>query len=264
MTKLKDKTNSSASSVNQIFSSNHDDNSLISWSLKNESRNLCSFNRATNNSFEDFVSPKTRKVQQQAKNKAAKYAICIRVSQNNRVQLKRITKKLGGSIKKCLLLDDDTTHMVTDKTTYHKEIAMACCRGLWILKPEWLLDCEKQNKFLSPERYELSLVCNQQNRLSRMKLASYARDVWYQQIFCDVTVYVESSVDHNVIKLLQLCGGNTSSNITSVDICIGNKNFHFNKQHQHLQCKPWVCANWVYESVYYGQMMPHSTYQQTS
>lgn len=57
---------------------------------------------------------------------------------NCRVRLKRITKKLGGSIKKCLLLDDDTTHMVTDETTYHKEIAMACCRGLWILKPEWV------------------------------------------------------------------------------------------------------------------------------
>jgi len=84
MSKLKDKTNLSAHSVNQKFSSVNDDNSLIFLSLKNESESLCSFNRATNNSFEDFVSPKTRKFHQQAKNKAAKYSVCIRVSQNIR------------------------------------------------------------------------------------------------------------------------------------------------------------------------------------
>jgi len=234
-------------------------------SSQSSCKSIQSSEYATNNSFEDFISPETRKKQQRAKNKAAKYAVCIRVSQNIRIQLKQITKKLGGSLKRRLLLDDDTTHMVTDETSYHKEIAMACCRGLWVLKPEWLFDCEKQNKFVTPERYELELVCNQQNRLARMKLASYARDGWYQQIFCDITAYVESSVDHNVIKLLQLCGGNTSSNIKSVDVCIGSKNFKFDNQNmfQDVPSKPWVCADWVYKCVYYGQIIPHSTYQQT-
>ena len=44
--------------------------------------------------------------------------------------------------------------MVTDKTTYHKEIAMACCRGLWILKPEWVFFLFVQIVLIISTNYE--------------------------------------------------------------------------------------------------------------
>ena len=80
------------------------------------------------------------------------------------VTAKTCLKVTAKSIKKCLLLDDDTTHMVTDETTYHKEIAMACAEaGKMIL-------CEKPLAMNTAEGEEM---CD------AVEKAGVANIVWY-------------------------------------------------------------------------------------
>ena len=71
-----------------------------------------------------------------------------------RIRLGEIIKFLGGKYFIELSYDQHYTHLISGKVKTHEKLFCAMAAGLYILKPEYIFQCEIESKFVEEEPFE--------------------------------------------------------------------------------------------------------------
>ncbi|CAL7936233.1 unnamed protein product [Xylocopa violacea] len=200
------------------------------------------------NSSDDFQSLKgsvaqfTKKKQTQRLN-----IITTGLSNEDKNVVKSVVKALGFA-KIESSITKNTTHVITTGVRTIN-LLHGIIRGCWLVNLQWALESLENNKWLSPEKYELTHFSKAvlENRKDRQLFGKF----YVPELFtaCGY-IYIEKSTTPpcNVLKdLVKAAGGYITENIETAKILIGTGGLK---------------ETWILDCITSGELHPYNQYQQ--
>ncbi|XP_071807312.1 microcephalin-like isoform X2 [Asterias amurensis] len=165
-----------------------------------------------------------------------------------------VVKKLKGfSVEE--RVSTTTTHIVCGENRRTLNVLRGIARGCWFLSLEWVLKSLEAEKWLPEELYEIKDFFPSA-KIARLERSS-STDSFKQDLFSTMgPVFIRDTTSPpkaDLTELLELCCGQTCSNLKQASICIGGVK---NQQNE----VPVVSERWLLDCVTQHQQLPFEDY----